>query len=107
MNNITLSYVSRGLAGIVASHNTVVDMTGVTADDANVQALIIAQMKIKEQAYFSKMPAIATTENITFAVFVGRCMTKGAAGKALIDENAKLKAEYAALKEKYERATQK
>ena len=103
MNNITLSYVSRGSDGKVANHNTVVDMAGVTADDANVQALLTAQMKIKEQAMFAKKHSTGTNENISFAAFVARCMTKGSGSKALVDENERLKAQIA----EYEKAMKK
>ena len=96
MQNIVMSYVSRGSDDKTASHTTTIDMTGVDIDNASVKALLEGQMKIKEQAYFAKKPAVITTEDITFAAFVARCMTKGAGTKALVDENAKLRAKEAA-----------
>ena len=95
MEKIIMSYVSRGSDDKTASHTTTVDMTGVDIDNASVKALLEGQMKIKEQAMFAKKPAVITTENITFAAFVGRCMTKGAGTKALLDENSALKAKIA------------
>ena len=86
------------------SANHIVKITEVPAsDDATLAQIIGAQVRIIMASKFEKLPPDATNEAFTFPVWAATYMVKGGKNKALVDENARLKAQIA----EYEKAMKK